>query len=375
MKQRFRLFRRGTGGRYYIHDGVTGRQESLHTANTAEARRVLHSRNEAERQPHINLQIARAYLAATDPAVGKRTWQNVMDEIVRSKTGHTRERWTTAIRDRALDALRSVVVLATQAEQFLRVLEAGTISTNVYLRRIHNFALAMNWLPWPVIVKPQWPRTVSADRRAITLDEHQRIIAREPNAEMRAFYEMCWLMGGAQSDIANLKAEDVDRKVGMIAYRRAKTRSLSTLSLGPQLEKLLATLPNRGPLFPRLAAMHEKHRAKEFRRRCLGLGIEGVSLHSYRYAWAERAKAAGYPERFAMEALGHNSRAIHRTYARGAQIRLPSLEDYENAAAKVVHPSFHREAAHGTTPVESSPAPSVMENPPPAVQSTAGSGC
>ena len=124
MKQRFRLFRRGTGGRYYIHDGVTGRQESLHTANTAEARRVLHARNEAERQPHINLQIARAYLAATDPAVGKRTWQNVMDEIVRSKTGHTRERWTTAIRDRALDALRSVVVLATQAEQFLRVLEA-----------------------------------------------------------------------------------------------------------------------------------------------------------------------------------------------------------------------------------------------------------
>jgi hypothetical protein len=101
-----------------------------------------------------------------------------MDEIVRSKIGHTRERWTTAVRDRALDALRSVVVLATQAEQFLRVLEAGTVSTNVHLRRIHNFALAMSWL--------HWPKVVSGEKRAITLDEHQRIVAREPNPETRA---------------------------------------------------------------------------------------------------------------------------------------------------------------------------------------------
>jgi len=75
--------------------------------------------------------------------------------------------------------------------------------------------------------------------------------------------------------------------------------------------------------------MHEKHRAKLFRRRCLGLGIHGVSLHSYRYAWAERAKVCGYPERFAQEALGHNSKAVHRAYARKAQVKLPSLEGYE----------------------------------------------
>ncbi len=75
--------------------------------------------------------------------------------------------------------------------------------------------------------------------------------------------------------------------------------------------------------------MHEKHRAKLFRRRCLGLGIDGVSLHSYRYAWAERAKVCGYPERFAQEALGHNSKAVHRAYARKAKVKLPSLEVYE----------------------------------------------
>ncbi|HYV28070.1 MAG TPA: hypothetical protein VFA77_11085, partial [Candidatus Eisenbacteria bacterium] len=35
-------------------------------------------------------------------------------------------------------------------------------------------------------------------------------------------------------------------------------------------------------------------RATEFRQRCDGLEISGVSLHSYRYAWAERALKCGY---------------------------------------------------------------------------------
>jgi predicted RNA-binding protein Jag len=38
---------------------------------------------------------------------------------------------------------------------------------------------------------------------------------------------------------------------------------------------------------------------------------------------------AGYPERFAMQALGHSSKAIHRAYSKKAQVRLPSLEEYE----------------------------------------------
>jgi len=95
----------------------------------------------------------------------------------------------------------------------------------------------------------------------------------------------------------------------------------------------LAQLPREGNLFPRLAELHEKHRAKLFRRRCLGLGIHGISLHSYRYAWAERARRCGYPERFAQEALGHNSKAVHRAYAKKAQVILPSLESFEKQAS------------------------------------------
>lgn len=54
-----------------------------------------------------------------------------------------------------------------------------------------------------------------------------------------------------------------------------------------------------------------------------------ILIVMHRYAWAERAKVAGYPERFAQMALGHNSKAVHRAYARNAQVVLPPLEDYE----------------------------------------------
>ena len=91
-------------------------------------------------------------------------------------------------------------------------------------------------------------------------------------------------------------------------------------------------LPSAGPLFPYLRSVRCGDRATEFKQRCEGLGIKGVSLHSYRYAWAERAKQCGYPERFAQEALGHNSKAVHRAYARKAKVKLPSLESYERQA-------------------------------------------
>ena len=59
-----------------------------------------------------------------------------------------------------------------------------------------------------------------------------------------------------------------------------------------------------------------------------------MTLHSYRYAWAERAKVVGYPERFAQLALGHGSKAVHRAYSRRAQVTLPPLEEYEASAVK-----------------------------------------
>ena len=97
---------------------------------------------------------------------------------------------------------------------------------------------------------------------------------------------------------------------------------------------LFKDLPAEGVLFPYLSRVRAADRATEFGQRCRQLGITGVSLHSYRYAWAERAKTVGYPERFAQEALGHNSKAVHRAYAKRALMKIPSLEDFELRAGK-----------------------------------------
>jgi integrase len=88
-------------------------------------------------------------------------------------------------------------------------------------------------------------------------------------------------------------------------------------------------------LFPYLATVRAGDRATEFKSRCKQLGVEGVSSHSYRYAWAERAKTAGIPERLAMENLGHNSKAVHRAYAKKALVKIPSLQKYEESMRRI----------------------------------------
>jgi hypothetical protein len=57
----------------------------------------------------------------------------------------------------------------------------------------------------------------------------------------------------------------------------------------------------------------------------------------YRYAWAERALKCGFPERFAQQALGHNSKAVHRAYAKHAEVTVPSLDDWEKEWEKNPH--------------------------------------
>jgi integrase len=328
MKNRYRVFRRGWGT-YYCEDLVAKSQTTLKTRNKDEAFRLVAAKNETENAPAFSLHLARVYWKAGDPAAAKRTWQHVMDEIPKLKKGETKTRWLTAIKDKAMDSIRHLVVLETQAEHFLKVLENGSISTNIYLRRIHNFALDMSWLPWPVLPKNRWPVIKFKDKRGITLAEHLAIVTRELNPERRAFYQLAWHLGASQSDIAFLEAENVDWQNHVISFARKKTGSVAIMRFDNDMAEILKDLPGSGPLFPYLRTVRAGDRSTEFHQRCVGLGIKGVSLHSYRYAWAERAKTAGYPERFAQEALGHNSKAVHRAYARKAKVELPSLGEYE----------------------------------------------
>ena len=340
MKLRFRLYRRSQSGRYYLQDNLTGKQESLGTTDLGEASKLCHARNEAMRQPELNVQLARAYLAAGNPEGLDRTWQFAMDELIRLKTGSTKQRYQRAYQGKAFDSLRRVPILQTQADDFLRVLRKDAVSVNDHLRRLHNFALDTGWLSRAILPRKQWPPIVYRERRGVTLEEHQKLLAQETKPEFKAFLELLWHLGGAQTDVAQLTAEDIDWEHRLVVYMRRKTGTVSRLQFGEGLAKLLQTLPAEGPLFPRLATLDQRRRGEMFLCRCRRANIAGITLHSYRYAWAERARIAGYPERFAQEALGHHSPAVHRAYAKGVQVTVPPLETYENR----VNPVFLEDA-------------------------------
>ncbi|MEI6078442.1 MAG: tyrosine-type recombinase/integrase [Verrucomicrobiota bacterium] len=335
MKNRYRLFLRRKSV-YYAFDDTTKKFTSLKTKDREQAERLLLAMNEAGKQPAMNLGLARVYLKHSDPMVSQRTWQHVMDEIIKLKAGPTHDRWVCAAKDKAFDSLRKRVLIETQAEHLLEAMKHGTVSTNVYLRRLHNFAVDMNWLPATVIPRRQWPAVKFKEKRAITLEEHRKILAAEINPERKLLYQLCWHLGGSQGDIALLKGEDVDWQNNTISFFRKKTGVPVMVHLGNEALNLLKDLPSEGPLFPYLSTVRAGDRATEFKQRCRQLKINGVTLHSYRYAWAERAKTAGMPERFAMENLGHNSKAVHRAYAKRALVKIPSLEEYEQKANALV---------------------------------------
>ena len=296
MTDKFRIFRRASGV-WYIEDKKTRHQQSLCTRDGTEAKRLLLARNEAHRQPAINIQIARAYLSASDPKLITRTWQEVMDTLAAGKRGTNQDRWLRAINDRNFDIIRQLPLIETRADHFLKVMADKKVSSNVFLRRIHNYALAMDWLLKPVIPKASWPKFHFKSKRAITADEHRRIVEREKNPECRAFYQLCWHLGGSQMDMANLTAEDVGWNNQTICYQREKLKNQEGRHVKPPLIRF-------------------------------GEEVAGI-LRVLR----SQIGAGGLD---AQEALGHNSKAVHRAYAKNAEVRIDSLDEWEQKAREKI---------------------------------------
>jgi hypothetical protein len=136
-------------------------------------------------------------------------------------------------------------------------------------------------------------------------------------------------------DLADLQAEDLDYIRHCFVYDRQKTGNLGGMRTDDKAWEVILRHPRTGPLFPYLTTVREADRATEFKQSCDGLVINGLTLHNYRYAWAERSAGVGYPERDAQRVPGQNSKIVHRAYARRTQRDLPSLEDCEKV---------HREA-------------------------------
>jgi integrase len=345
VQLKYRLYRRRNGV-FYWQENDSRKQGTLRTAERREAERLLNAMNESHREPTLNLNLARAYLAAHDPKMAQRTWQAVMDEMATHGIPSTQTRCARGFRSKAYNPIRNKSLVQTTGEDLLAVIHANGNCVAHYLRRLHNLALDLGWLPWPILAKRAWPKIRSQSKRAITAEEHQAVIASEKNPERRAYYELLYETGAAQTDAANLTAENIDWTNGVLIYRRKKLGPFSEpcrLTIGKTLHALLGGLPAAGDLFPNITRTSANQRSAEFRRRCQIAQITGVSLHSYRHAWAQRAKACGYPQRFAQEALGHNSGAVHEAYAKGALVVLPALDEYEQIkGTKVIALAFGR---------------------------------
>jgi len=327
MNDRYRLARRGN--RYYAVDRYKLTRESLNTSNPRIATRMLAAKNEAVLQTNLNLALGRTYLSAHDPSIISRTWLDVTKEFCSRGKEQTIARKVRVMNCKAFAPLKERRLVETTADDFRLVLSMGGSAVNHTLRCLHNLALGLGWLPAAIIPAKLWPEPERKDRRAITLGEHERIMASEQNLERRNYYQFLWEIGAAQSDAAMMSAENINWQNRVLTYQRQKTGEWASIQIGTRLEELLNRLPRTGLLFPRISQLTAAHRSSEFCRRCRVAKVAGVSLHSYRYTWAQRARACGYPLRWAQNSLGHSSKAVHLAYARGVVAVCPSLELYE----------------------------------------------
>jgi integrase len=335
------MFRRGAV--FYSEDRTSGQQKSLQTRDEAEAQRILQAKNDAVNQPLMNLVMAKTYLAAQDPKLITRTWADVMQVFCERGKAPTRMRHERVVRSRAMQFLQGKKLVETTADDFFHAISIGTNSTVPFLQTLHNDALGMGWIPSPILPRKRWPKTMKKLRRAITAEEHETVLAALTSAEWRLYLQVLWFTGASQTDGANLTDKNIDWTNRVLSYNRSKLegRSLppACLVIGKGLEEVLRQLPKTGPLFPYLITRDDRRRADFFWKLCKRLKIEGVSLHSYRYSWAERAKVVGIPQRWAQAALGHNSKAVHDAYARNAMVVCPPIDERNTWVGADANPS------------------------------------
>jgi hypothetical protein len=174
VQLKYRLYCRRNGV-FYWQENDSSKQGTLRTNERREAERLLNAMNESHREPTLNLSLARAYLAAHDPKMAKRTWQAVMDEMATHGIPTTQERCARGFRSKAYDPIRNKPLVQTTAADLLAIIHTNGNCVAHYLRRLNNLAVDLGWLPLPALAKRAWPKIRSQSKRAITAEEHAAV--------------------------------------------------------------------------------------------------------------------------------------------------------------------------------------------------------
>jgi hypothetical protein len=164
MKIRFRLIHPGErGSTLYCVDSETGQRFSLKTKDRDSAEQIVLAKNQALRQPTLNLQIAKAYLAGTDSGVSTRTWQDALNALVETKhegpLGARRQRPGAGFDPKQKQNHPS----RPRPKRYCGPSKAGTVSTNVHLSKLHNFCLSIADFPSPLVERLERVSVITAE--------------------------------------------------------------------------------------------------------------------------------------------------------------------------------------------------------------------
>jgi len=330
-KKKYYLFKRQ--GRYYLQN-QHGKQTSLRTKDPREAEKILASLVATNGSPAaVVRKQALMMLRENDPQYFGRSWGQLFDKyIARCELPQQRERLRRSLESPVLQSIRAEQIVGTEADAFIESILRLKRSIRYHVQLAYRYGIKINWVSRDLIADDLWPEVRWKNFRAITQEEHRRLCETVEDPERRNYYELCWHIGASQGDAARLDASNIDWERKLLVFRRAKLKSdkpPARIRIGPALEELLKRLPSHGPLFPKISKEKTNRRSGDFWRRCRRLGFPpGCVLHSYRYAWIQRAAQAGMPERYAMAMMGHQSRMVHESYAEKAVIECPSLEEF-----------------------------------------------
>ena len=177
MQLKYRLYRRHNGV-FYWQENDSSKQGTLRTTERREAERLLNAMNESHREPTLNLNLARAYLAAHDPKMAQRTWQAVMDEMATHGIPTTQQRCARGFRSKAYDSIRSKPLVQTTGADLLAIVHANGNCVAHYLRRLHNLAVDLGWLPWPILANAH-------DRKSLLKKMQQSLLQKKIRSAWR----------------------------------------------------------------------------------------------------------------------------------------------------------------------------------------------
>jgi integrase len=165
------------------------------------------------------------------------------------------------------------------------------------------------------------PKASRGAKALVSADAHARLVTcAEPM--FAAFLKLLWLTGARPSEIAGLKAEDIDMEQGLAVLHEHKEAYLGksrVLFFSPEAIEVIRKRDCRsGLLFPGKdgGKMTATIIGKRLKRLCVKAGVKHCIPYGYRHSFATDALCNGVPDAQVAALLGHSGTAmLHKHYS------------------------------------------------------------